>query len=382
MFAVRGVPGAALALFATSFVLSSASLAPHAYASSKLYDMNQMMGQENPLDVQRVPQPAATPAEAPQAAQPAKDGQFGGQLYDMSSMLNQPNPFDTASAQAPASGRTAGGQIIQASAVSEQRPEEVAQTPPPAPAPINAVSGAKSDADPAMPNLDEEYDPGQMGGDLDGRDPLETVNRAIFGFNEFVYQYLMTPAARAYNKAVPELARDSLSHTISNLNGPVTLANDVLQGEVKRAGNTLARFVINSTLGFFGTQDPASELGFPKHSEDFGQTLGAWGVGEGFYVVLPLLGPSNPRDAVGKLLVDGYFDPMGYYLDNTDNENWGYVRSGVSGFDEYAGIVDDLDNLRQTSVDFYGALRSLYRQRREAEIKNQEQGAVPSLGGR
>jgi phospholipid-binding lipoprotein MlaA len=103
---------------------------------------------------------------------------------------------------------------------------------------------------------------------------------------------------------------------------------------------------------------------------------------EGFYVVLPLLGPSNPRDAVGKLFIDGFFDPLGYYLSNTDNEEWGYVKSGVSGFATYADIVDDLENLRETSVDFYGALRSLYRQRREAEIRNREQGALPALGGR
>lgn len=371
----RSLQNAAMALVAVSAV----SFAPDLLAANKLYDMNQMMDQGNPLDVRQVPQAVPPqPAKTPQSARPS-DSRFGSQLYDMDRMLNEQNPFDRSPAQPPLSQRQP------APSGSMAAPIEVAQVPnaPPSPAPISATAKPAAGSDPGFPNLDEEYDPAQLGGaDVDGRDPLEPLNRAIFGFNEFVYEYLMTPAARTYNKYVPEIARDSLSNTIDNLKGPVILANDILQLEPKRAGTTVARFVINSTLGFFGLMDPASELGLAQHSEDFGQTLGSYGVGEGFYLVLPLLGPSNPRDAVGKLLVDGYFDPFGYYLDNTDNENWGYVRSGVSGFDEYAGIVDDLDNLRQTSVDFYGALRSLYRQRREAEIRNREQGAVPALGGR
>ena len=370
----RSLQNAALALVAVSAV----SFAPDLLAANKLYDMNQMMDQGNPLDVRQVPQSAQPqPARAPQPAQPG-DSRFGSQLYDMDRMLKEQNPFDRSPAQPPLSAQ-------RQSAAPMAAPIEIAQTPnaPPSPAPISSTAKPAVGSDPGFPNLDDEYDPGQLGGgDVDGRDPLEPLNRAIFGFNEFVYEYLLTPSARTYNKYVPELARESLSNTINNLKGPVTLANDILQLEAKRAGITIARFVINSILGFFGMMDPATELGLARHSEDFGQTLGSYGVGEGFYLVLPLLGPSNPRDAIGKLLVDGYFDPLGYYLDNTDNENWGYVRSGVSGFDEYAGIVDDLDNLRQTSVDFYGALRSLYRQRREAEIKNREQGAVPAIGGR
>lgn len=362
MFVSRGFSSLALALFAATFV----SAAPEALAASKLYDMNPLLGQGNPL---ADPSAARAAQQAP-AGQPSSAGQFGSQLYDMDRMLNERNPFDTSPAPAPIS--------------SQRRPVETAQSTG-APAPARDVSApaakpASSDADPTFPDL-EDLGPDGSAVDVDGRDPLEPVNRAIFGFNEFVYQYLLTPVARGYNKVVPEIIRDSLSRAISNLNGPVILANDLLQGEFKRAGTTTTRFVLNSTLGFLGTQDVASEMGFAKHSEDFGQTMGAWGVGEGFYLVLPLLGPSNPRDAIGKFLVDGYFDPLGYHLDDTDNQNWGYVRSGVGGFVDYTEIVDDLDNLRETSVDFYGALRSLYRQRREAEIRNREQGAVPSLGG-
>lgn len=364
MFVSRRFSSLALALVAVALV----SAASGARAASKLYDMNPLLAQGNPMASGTAAQPA------PSAGKPSSPGQFGSQLYDMDRMLNERNPFDTSPAPAPIS--------------SQRRPVETAQstgTPAPVAPPARDVGAppakpASSDADPAFPDL-EDLGPDGNAADVDGRDPLEPVNRVIFGFNEFVYQYLLTPVARGYNKVVPEIIRDSLSRAISNLNGPVVLANDLLQGEFKRAGTTTTRFVLNSTLGFLGTQDVASDLGFAKHSEDFGQTMGAWGVGEGFYLVLPLLGPSNPRDAIGKFLVDGYFDPLGYHLDDTDNQNWGYVRSGVGGFVDYTEIVDDLDNLRETSVDFYGALRSLYRQRREAEIRNREQGAVPSLGG-
>lgn len=339
-----------LAVLATAVGTSAGPAA----AASKLYDMNRQLEERNPLDV-----PAPRPAPPQFAPAP---GPFGDTLYNMDSLLNQRNPFDTS----PASPPPVRTQTAQAPA-----PREVG-TPPATP----------RAADPAVPDIydaDFEEMPGMS--DLDGRDPLEPVNRAIFGFNELVYKYLLTPLAQGYNKVVPEVIRSSLNNVLNNLDGPVVLANDLLQGEFVRAGDTAARFLINSTLGVAGIADPASDLGFKKHSEDFGQTLGVWGVNEGFYLVLPLLGPSSPRDAVGRLLVDGYFDPLGHYLENTDNGEWGYVRSGVSGFNTYTGIVDDLENLRETSVDFYGALRSLYRQRREAEIRNREQGAVPALGG-
>lgn len=368
MYVSRCFSGLALALVATAFI----TLAPEALAASKLYDMNPLLGQQNPMAAPAAPRSVQQPTPAGQSASP---GQFGSQLYDMDRMLNERNPFDTSAGQQPSINaqrrpiETAQSAVTSVPATPSAR--EVAQAP---------ATPASSGADPTFPDLDD-MGPDGNAVDVDGRDPLEPINRVIFGFNELVYKYLLTPVARGYNKAVPEIVRDSLSRAISNLNGPVILANDLLQGEFKRAGTTTTRFVLNSTLGFLGTQDVASDLGFAKHSEDFGQTMGAWGVGEGFYLVLPLLGPSNPRDAIGKFLVDGYFDPLGYHLDDTDNKNWGYVRSGVGGFVDYTEIVDDLDNLRETSVDFYGALRSLYRQRREAEIRNREQGAVPSLGG-
>ena len=138
----------------------------------------------------------------------------------------------------------------------------------------------------------------------DVNDPLESVNRVIFGFNEIVYEFLLTPVATTYNTVLHETVRSGVSNAIDNISSPVTLVNDILQFELDRALTTIARFVVNTIAGIGGIADVASSIGLEEHSEDFGQTLGSYGVGEGLYLVLPLLGPSNPRDAIGDLVVD------------------------------------------------------------------------------
>lgn len=212
----------------------------------------------------------------------------------------------------------------------------------------------------------------------DVNDPLEPMNRAIFGFNNAVYDFLLTPLADAYNTVVPETPREAVSNLLDNWQSPVVFANDLLQLEFRRALETLTRFVINTTLGMGGINDAAGGLGLERHDEDFGQTLGAWGVGEGFYLVLPLLGPSNPRDALG-IVADSYLHPAGYYFDNVDKEDIGLGITIGSGFVEYAGIVDDLEQVRKTSVDYYAAVRSLYRQRRKTEISNGSNVDLPPI---
>jgi phospholipid-binding lipoprotein MlaA len=159
----------------------------------------------------------------------------------------------------------------------------------------------------------------------------------------------------------------------------VVLANDLLQGELKRGYATTMRMVINSTAGILGFIDIAKNLGFEEHNEDFGQTLAVWGVGEGFYLVLPIFGPSNPRDVLGKMLVDPYLDPLGYYFNNTDREEIGSGNITARGFTNYAAFVEQIDELRKSSLDFYGALRSLYRQRRNSEIKNGGFDDLPNI---
>jgi phospholipid-binding lipoprotein MlaA len=213
----------------------------------------------------------------------------------------------------------------------------------------------------------------------DSNDPLENVNRAIFSFNEGVQEGLLRPLADAYNSAVPATGRQALKNMFDNLSAPITFVNDLLQFEFERALVTFTRAFINTTFGMAGISDMASEMGFEKHEEDFGQTLAVWGVGEGFYLVLPLLGPSNPRDAVGRLLVDGYFDPLSYYLDNIDEGEIDLALDLVDGFLEYADVVEELDQIRKTSVDYYAAIRSLYRQKRNAEISNGQNLDLPPI---
>ena len=201
-------------------------------------------------------------------------------------------------------------------------------------------------------------------------DPLEALNRFIFEFNEILQDIVLRPVAKFYNENVNVTVRHGISNFLNNLSSPVIFVNDLLQGELDRALTTFGRAFINTTIGMGGIADVASELGIEGHDEDFGQTLGVYGVGEGFYLVLPIFGPSNPRDAIGKLVVDSYFDPIGLWLDNTDQDEVIYSLMAARGIDEYASIVDELNQVKKTSVDYYAAVRSLYRQKRKAEISN------------
>ena len=235
------------------------------------------------------------------------------------------------------------------------------------------VDLAASNVEEAPPDIDmaaEDED--------DVNDPIEPVNRFIFGFNEFFYAITLRPISKLYN-FLPQPVREAVSNVLDNISSPKVLANDVLQGEGKRALQTTGRFLINSTAGVAGLFDVAEKFGIPEHDEDFGQTLGVWGVGEGFYLMLPLLGPSSPRDAVGKLGVDPYFDPLGLWLDNTERDEIFYALVGARAVDEYAGLVDELDQIKKTSIDYYAAIRSMYRQKRESEIKNGEDVDLPPI---
>ena len=217
----------------------------------------------------------------------------------------------------------------------------------------------------------------------DVKDPLERMNRAIFGFNEVVHENVLGPVARAYNRSVPQTIRTGVSNFLTNLSSPISIANSLLQGDVLAAFDLFARLVVNSTVGIGGIADVVSELDGEPRSEDFGQTLGVWGMGEGFYLVLPIFGPSSPRDLVGKFIVDPYFDPFGQWVSNTHKDNVSYAKQGLSGIDEFAGVVDELHQIRKTSVDYYAAIRSLYRQKRKSEISNGEGldlPPIPNLG--
>lgn len=199
-------------------------------------------------------------------------------------------------------------------------------------------------------------------------DPYEPTNRKMFAANQSLDKHFALPVAKFYNHAVPEPARDGIHNFIYNLNLPVTLANDVLQGEAVRAAQTFGRLAINSTLGIGGVFDVASTMGIPNHTEDFGQTLGVYGSGEGPYLVVPLLGPAPPRDLAGDV-ADNFIDPLtyarfsGYYT-------WMAVRAGVSLVDLRARNIDTVEQIERSSVDYYATQRSLYRQYRNSEIRN------------
>jgi phospholipid-binding lipoprotein MlaA len=222
---------------------------------------------------------------------------------------------------------------------------------------------------------------GQLAADADvedANDPLESINRAIFGFNDFMLEYLLRPVGIAYRDYVPGALRDVIGNFLHNLNTPVIFANDLLQFEFERALTTFNRFAINTTVGFLGFGDAAAEWGMEKHKEDLGQTLAVWGVGEGFYLVLPILGPSNPRDAIGKF-ADGYFDPLNAWAGNTGRDYISYSRSVVSGLHLYSGLIDELDEVKKTSVDYYATIRSLARQKRAAEVRNGREADLPPI---
>jgi phospholipid-binding lipoprotein MlaA len=212
----------------------------------------------------------------------------------------------------------------------------------------------------------------------DANDPLETMNRAIFSFNDFILKYFLRPVGSAYRDYIPGQVRDVIGNFLHNLNSPVILANDLLQFEFKRAFTTFNRFAINTTVGVLGIGDAAAEWGLEKHKEDLGQTFAVWGVGEGFYLVLPLMGPSNPRDAIGKF-ADGYLDPVNTWAGNTGRQYISYSRSAVSGLHLYSGLIDELDEIKKTSVDYYATIRSLARQKRAAEIRNGKEADLPPI---
>jgi phospholipid-binding lipoprotein MlaA len=221
-------------------------------------------------------------------------------------------------------------------------------------------------------------DPEALAAYREANDPLEPFNRGVFSFNRTVDGLVLKPAAQIYRGVVPETGRNMVHNFLENWTAPVVVANSLLQGDMDRATIALGRFFINTMAGLLGTIDVARELGGEGHrDEDFGQTLAVWGVGEGPYLVLPILGPSNPRDAVG-LAVDSVLDPWSEVFLDTPKE---LARSGVTAVDTRSRYIDQIDELEATSVDFYAAIRSLYRQRRVAEIRNGDPdiGAFPEI---
>ena len=208
-------------------------------------------------------------------------------------------------------------------------------------------------------------------------DPWENTNRDIFAFNQAVDRNVLVPVAEAYRTVLPDPLRTTVHNFLRNLDGPVIFANDVLQAQPKLATDTFLRFLVNTTLGFGGLIDLATPSGIPYHSNDLGISLAVWGLPEGGYLVLPVLGPSSPRDTVGKV-GDGFADPANIVAGNHHLFYATVARAGTDGIDERSRNIETLADIEKTSLDFYATIRSLYRQRRAAQIRH-EQTNLPNV---
>ena len=206
------------------------------------------------------------------------------------------------------------------------------------------------------------------------KDCFEGLNRATFALNQSLDKAVFKPVAEAY-RTLPSSVRSGTSNALDNLSSLITVPNNILQGQFKTAGINTGRFVVNTTVGILGILDVAEQIGFPKYEkEDYGQTLGVMGVGEGCYLVIPVLGPSTIRDTAGSFLNILGGDP--YYNASTHGNNEFlsdkvYMTTKViSGIDFRAKNLESIDNLEKNSMDFYASVRSLYLQDRQQKITN------------
>jgi len=203
-------------------------------------------------------------------------------------------------------------------------------------------------------------------------DPFESVNRTVFDVNDFLDRLLIRPMAELYRVMIPPPLRDRIASVLKNMSEPVIMANNLFQGEFTNAGTSLSRLVVNSTLGGGGMFEVASSFGLTPKSGDFGQTLYVWGFKDGGpYIVLPLFGPSNVRDAIG-LGVDSALSPWKYAVGeaggNSMRERFEIADTVGSGIVTREENIDALDALREGSLDFYAQMRSVYRQHRAKEL--------------
>ncbi len=208
-------------------------------------------------------------------------------------------------------------------------------------------------------------------------DPLEPINRAIFSFNNVADKIILEPAAKGYKK-LPSPIQSGISNFINNLKLPLVAVNQLLQGQGKNAVESSGRFIVNSTAGLFGLVDVAEKIGLEQKQEDFGQTLATWGVGDGFYLVLPIFGPSNVRDTTGMFLTY-VTDPINAYA-ISEGEAWILpIRTATNAIDQRSKIIDEVNALRNNSLDYYAAVRSSYYQNRKAAILNIDDNAQTPL---
>jgi phospholipid-binding lipoprotein MlaA len=198
-------------------------------------------------------------------------------------------------------------------------------------------------------------------------DPLEPMNRVFFDLNQRLDRHAALPAASFYKSAVPNGIRGGIHNVLSNLSGPVTVVNDLLQVEFENAGIAAGRFVVNTTLGVAGIFDVASDWGMPGRNRDFGETLGTLGIPPGPYLVLPFRGPTAVRDFAGSY-VDGFFSPL-YYVHYSGRQYVGLVKSSLGSVDNRSANIVTYRDIERASVDYYATMRAYYLQRRARQVE-------------
>ena len=212
------------------------------------------------------------------------------------------------------------------------------------------------------------------------KDCFEKLNRITFSFNQGLDRTVIKPIAKGYRNLPGPIQRGT-SNAARNLSTLITIPNNVLQGDIKLAIINTARLAVNTTVGLLGTIDVANKMGFPKYEkEDYGQTLGAWGVGPGCYIVLPVLGPSTIRDTAGSfanvLGGDPWYNASVHGNNQFLSESLYITSRALSGVDFRANNIESFENLEANSIDFYASVKSLYLQDRENKIKNEQRGSI------
>jgi len=198
-------------------------------------------------------------------------------------------------------------------------------------------------------------------------DPLRPFNAKIFWFNDEVDTHVLTPVATGWDKVAPRPVRRSLSNFFTNLNTPIVAVNDVLQGKLKHGAVDVGRFTVNTTVGVLGFLDPATGWGLERHEEDFGQTLGRWGVPPGPYLVLPFLGPSDPRDLLG-MGVDGAMTVYPFFVDTLILTGAQAGARAVDMVNARSLILREVHDAKEAALDYYVFVRNAYIQRRRALV--------------
>ena len=215
------------------------------------------------------------------------------------------------------------------------------------------------------------------------KDCFEKLNRTTFAFNQSLDKAIIKPIAKGYRN-LPDPVQRGTSNAVKNLSNLITIPNNILQGDVRMAIINTGRLVVNTTVGLLGLIDVANKMGFPKYErEDYGQTLGVWGVGPGCYIVLPVLGPSTLRDTAGSFANvmggDPWYNASAHGNNEFLSESLFLTSKALSGIDFRANNIESFENLEKNSIDFYASVRSLYTQDRENKIKNNQKGNIEVL---